>query len=48
MKTKTTYIIQLEVDEEWLEAINKLTNDVYENEVCTWISLKENTGGNNG
>jgi hypothetical protein len=46
MKTKTTYIIQLEVDEEWLEAINKLTNDIYEHEVCKWISLEK--VGNNG
>jgi len=40
-----TYFIQLEVDEKWLEVINKLTNDVYENEVCRWISLDANTEG---
>ena len=27
-----TYRITLEVDEKWLEAINNLTNDVYEGE----------------
>lgn len=40
-----TYFIQLEVDEKWLQAIDKLTNDVYDGEVCTWLSLVPNTRG---
>ena len=36
-----TYKIALEVDEQWLEAINNLTKDVYDTEVCTWLSLEE-------
>jgi hypothetical protein len=35
-----TYFIQLEVDEKWLEAINKLTADIYEGEVCKWINIQ--------
>ena len=38
-----TYRITLEVDEKWLEAINNLTNDVYEGETCNWLSLEEIT-----
>lgn len=33
--------ITLVVDEKWLEAINNLTRDVYEGEVCQWVSLEE-------
>lgn len=33
--------ITLLVDEEWLEAINKLTLDVYDGETCTWLSIEE-------
>jgi len=35
------YRITLEVDEGWLEAINNLTQDVYEGETCTWLEMKE-------
>jgi hypothetical protein len=39
-----TYQVTLELDEKWLEAINKLTDvDIYEGETCTWIELKEIT-----
>jgi hypothetical protein len=33
--------ITLVVDERWLEAINNLTRDVYEDETCTWLSVEE-------
>jgi len=33
--------ITLVVDEKWLEAINNLTNDVYEDETCTWLSVED-------
>jgi len=33
--------ITLVVDEKWLEAINNLTNDVYEGETCTWLSIED-------
>ena len=33
--------ITLLVDEEWLEAINNLTQDVYDGETCTWLSIEE-------
>jgi hypothetical protein len=36
-----TYQIMLEVDEKWLEAINNLTQDIYDGETCTWLSLTE-------
>ena len=36
-----TYQIQLEVDEGWLEAIQKFTDvDVYDGEVLQWTSLR--------
>lgn len=38
------YTITLEVDEKWLEAIRQLTGDVYEGEVCSWVSVKEVAG----
>jgi len=40
-----TYFIQLEVDEQWLDAITNLTNDVYDGEVCKWISIQANSEG---
>ena len=33
--------ITLVVDEKWLEAINNLTQEVYDEEVCVWKSLRE-------
>jgi hypothetical protein len=35
------YRITLEVDEKWLEAIENLTNDVYDGELLNWISVEE-------
>lgn len=36
-----TYKISLLVDEEWLKALQKVTNvDTYD-EVCTWLSVEE-------
>lgn len=37
---KTTYLIELRVDQKWLEAIDKLTGDIYEDEVCEWLRLQ--------
>ena len=42
----TTYRIQLEVDEKWLEAINKLTQDVWHDEVCQWQEILKLTTTN--
>lgn len=33
--------ITLIVDDEWLEAITKLTLDIYDGEVCEWLSVEE-------
>lgn len=33
--------ITLLVDEKWLEAIKNFTQEVYEGEVCQWLSLEE-------
>lgn len=33
--------ITLLVDEGWLEAINNLTQEVYDGETCTWLSIEE-------
>lgn len=33
--------ITLIVDEEWLEVINNITRDVYDGEVCEWVSIEE-------
>jgi hypothetical protein len=33
--------ITLVVDEEWLKAIQNLTQDVYEGEMCRWISVED-------
>ena len=35
-----TYLIELRVDKQWLEAIDKLTGDIHEGEVCEWIRLQ--------
>jgi hypothetical protein len=33
--------ITLLVDDEWYKAIVNLTQDVYEGELCEWLSVKE-------
>jgi len=35
------YEVTLEVDEKWLKAIQELTEDVYDDEICAWKLLKE-------
>ena len=40
---KRTYLIELEVDEKWYQAISTLTADVYDGEICEWISVKSDT-----
>jgi hypothetical protein len=40
---KTTYLIELEVDEKWYEAISTLTADVYEGEICEWVRVQAET-----
>jgi hypothetical protein len=45
MPIKTTYLIELAVDEEWFKAIDKFTADVYEGELCSWIRVDAQTEG---
>ena len=33
------YRIALTVDQEWLDAISRMTQDVYDGEVCFWESI---------
>jgi len=40
---KTTYLIELAVDEEWFKAISNLTADVYEGELCEWVRVQAET-----
>ena len=40
---KTTYLIELRVDQQWLEAIDKLTGEIYDGEVCDWIRIQPET-----
>jgi len=40
---KTTYLIELEVDEKWYEAISTLTAEVYEGEICEWVRVQADT-----
>jgi hypothetical protein len=40
---KTTYLIELCVDEEWFKVISELTADVYDGEVCEWIRVQAET-----
>ena len=42
---KTTYLIELAVDEGWFKAISDLTADVHEGEVCEWIRVQAETEG---
>ena len=43
--SKTTYLIELCVDEEWFKAIDKFTADVHEGEICEWIRVDAQTEG---
>jgi hypothetical protein len=43
---KTTYLIELAVDEEWFKAIDKFTADVHEGELCEWIRVQAQSEGN--
>jgi Zn finger protein HypA/HybF involved in hydrogenase expression len=36
---KTTYLIELAVDEGWYKAIGQLTADVHEGELCEWVRV---------
>jgi hypothetical protein len=40
---KTTYLIELAVDEGWFKAISELTADVHEGEVCEWVRVQAET-----
>lgn len=42
---KTTYLIELAVDEEWFKAIDTFTADVHEGELCEWIRVDAQTEG---
>jgi hypothetical protein len=37
---KTTYLVTLELDEEWFKAIDKFTADVPEGELCSWVQVE--------
>ena len=37
-----TYIVEMELDEGWLDAIKNLIDvDIYDGEVCRWIRIDE-------
>lgn len=40
---KTTYLIELHVDEEWFKAIDRFTADVHDGEVCEWVRVDAET-----
>ena len=40
---KTTYLIELAVDEEWFKALDRFTADVHEGELCEWIRVQPET-----
>lgn len=40
---KTTYLIELCVDEEWFKAITELTAEVHEGEICEWVRVQAET-----
>jgi hypothetical protein len=40
---KTTYLIELCVDEKWFHAISELTAEVYEDEICEWVRVQAET-----
>jgi hypothetical protein len=42
---KTTYFIELHVDEEWFKAISDFTADVHEGETCEWVRVQAETTG---
>ena len=42
---KTTYLIELCVDEGWFHAISDLTADVHEGEICEWVRVDAQTEG---
>jgi len=45
MPTKTTYLVTLALDEKWFQAIDNFTKDVYDGELCSWVSLDVETEG---
>jgi hypothetical protein len=40
---KTTYLIELAVDEGWFKAISDFTADVHEGELCEWVRVQAET-----
>jgi hypothetical protein len=43
--SKTIYLIELAVDEQWFKAIDEFTADVHEGELCEWIRVDAQTEG---
>lgn len=39
------YKVTLRVDQEWMNALDKLTFDVYEGEICQWLEVEEEKEG---
>lgn len=37
------YRVEMLLDQEWLQAIQKITNDVYEGETCRYVKIEEIT-----
>jgi hypothetical protein len=42
---KTTYFIELHVDEGWFNAISDLTAVIHDEEICEWIRVQPETTG---
>jgi hypothetical protein len=40
---KTTYLIELAVDEQWFHALSEFTAEVYEDELCEWVRVQAET-----
>jgi len=40
---KTTYLIELAVDEKWFHALSEFTAEVYEDELCEWVRVQAET-----
>ena len=40
---KTTYLIELAVDEGWFHAISELTAEVHDGELCEWVRVQAET-----
>jgi hypothetical protein len=37
----TTYLITMEVDKKWFQALDNFTADIYDGEICKWVKVEE-------